>query len=254
MPWSQSDILRLKSLAKRKPFFKDIASEMGRRPGAVLCAAKKYGIKLSRPGKMGEWNLQHSHIREKVMTYFLNHTAEETRKKFGLTESQFKSLQTVAYRMPELSHLRKDKRTKKLWDVKDDLFVLRWSGIQSRSWISEKLGRASKDGSFHSIKDRVRSLNISTKYVNGIPERWVNELFKLYPQSIKTKAGPVSERSNFQFKIVPWVLLYRHVRSNKKIPQHLKDAVRAMSKFQKFIHGTKNETEIIRRIKNAAKK
>jgi len=233
---------------------REISEKVGKTAQDVRWFLNKKGHKpsekLRKLGTIGKWNAKHSHLREKAMTYFLTHSFEETQEKFKLKRSELKSLFTVGYRMPEFAHLRKDKRRKDVWSQKETLFLLRNAGIRDRKWIAEKLRR----GTMHSVKEACYRLHLSSKYVNGIPEKWVNELLpclKLKP--IKTQAGPKSAYCDFQFKIIPWVMLYDLIKYRKKIPEHLRSAIKAMAKFQHMIYDEKNSQVIINQIKRRAR-
>lgn len=239
----------------QKYFYSEIAIKLGKRDGIVRHRAMRLGLpsQPAKKRKIGEWNRKHWHLREKVMRYFLNHSAEQCQKKFNLTQSEFKSLMTVSYRRPEFKHLRKETRTHAPFELKDWLFMLKRCGLHERGWIAKKMGR-SKEGRFHSVKERLRKVGGGTsKFLNGMPLEWATRIwpdtnFKHF--SMKTKAGPRGKGGNdFKFVLVPWVTC--EVYSNKyKTPKHIYRCIRAMSKFQQFIFRKTNAEHIARDMRN----
>ncbi len=200
---------------------------------------------------MAHFNSKHSHLREPVMTYFLTHTWEETRVRFKLTESNLKSLFTVGYCDPKLAHLRKDTRRKDPWTLKEMLFLLQHAGVRDRNWIAKKLNRAGQ----RNIKERMQKWNAATKFLNGMPRKWAVELWGQYavmPPGIKTKAGPTGgvNTGDFRFVIIPWHEAER-LSKTYRTPPKLKACIRAMMRFQEFIHGTKSPAWIRRKLKQA---
>lgn len=178
---------------------------------------------------------KHKHLRRSVMTYFLNHTAQETMKKFKLTESEFKSLCTVSYKMPELKHLRKCKKRRDAWSGREYQFMLQHSGLMPRDWIGKKLKR----GSPVCIKEKLQQLNISSRTLNGITLSQYRSAFGKDPDFyIKTKAGPkggISQSSHF--KIIPWVYLQEELRAQRlRAPKIFVQLVETMSLFQEWIY------------------
>lgn len=246
MSWTKAEIEKLKELAgTRKYFYSEIAQILKKGPNLVRHQARRLGLPKSTR-KMGEWNSKHAHLREAVMKYFVTHSWEDTRKHFGLKSRELKSLFTVAYRDPNLAHLRKDKRRHDGWTLEEKLFLIRHSGIIPRKEISRRLKR----GGFHSIKEELSRLNSNSKFMNGIPLSWYIDIFDRLPDySIKTKAGPTGgKRGNFHFKLVPWVECERQLGKTRVNPVY-RDAIRAMARFQRWIHQTDCDAAIKRRLR-----
>jgi hypothetical protein len=191
---------------------------------------------------------KHAHLREKVMTYFLTHTSEETRVRFGLTQSEIKSLFTVGYRDPRFSHLRKDSRRKDAWTLEETLFLLRHAGIRERGWIAKKINRSTA----RNIKERMQKWGAATKHLNGMPLSWARQFWPndLLESRIHTKAGPSGGTGIWRFQIIPW---HECLRLSRKYPTAVEicAGIRAMVRFQEFIYGTKSSVSIRRHI-NAA--
>lgn len=199
---------------------------------------------------MSHFNSKHSHLREPVMTYFLTHTWEETLKKFKLTQSELKSLFSAGYRDPKLKHLRKDTRRKDPWTLEEMLFLIQNAGIRERAWIAKKLNRAGA----RNIKERMRSWNAATKFLNGMPITWAATLWpnaKL-PAPIRTLAGPTGNNNQFCFRILSWQTC-KSLSMRYPTPPEIRAGIQAMYKFQSFIYRT-NSSAWIRRKINASLK
>lgn len=181
---------------------------------------------------------KHAHIREKVLEYYLTHTAIDTQKKFKLTASEFKSCLTMAYKIESLKHLRKETRRHDAWSSKEYKFLLQNAGLRSREWIAVKLKR----GGELCIKDRLEMLGISSKNLNGITISQFREAFGCDPGFyIQSKAGPKRVlKSGFKntpsyYKIIPWIYLEKEI-SEKRLKTHriFEDLISAMALFQNW--------------------
>jgi hypothetical protein len=175
-------------------------------------------------------------------------------ERFGLTRSEVKSIFTVSYKMPEFAHLRKDTRRRDSWHLDETLFLIRHAGIQPRSWISKKLKR----GGIHSVKEQLYRLNGNSKYMNGIPRGWLLRIMNAgdCPAGIKTKAGPTGcpkRNCDFRFRIVPWTVCEKLIKQHpRRFSPELKHGIRAMAKFQRWIHGVSNVSLRVKRLADAA--
>jgi len=196
---------------------------------------------------------KHKHLRRALLEFYLTHSAKECQKHFGFTESEFNSCLTVAYQTPDLEHLRKDTRRHDSWTVAESVLLLRRSGVQPRVLIAKRLQR----GGVHSVKEQLSRLGTGSKSLNGMPGKWVEAAFPLHTDRlpfIKTLAGPTGGnggRSDFRFVIVPWVALRPLLRC--KIDPMLKQYIRIMSTYQRWIYGGRSAESIVRSIKQFAK-
>lgn len=247
--WPENKEKELTSLVKSGKYtYPEIAEIMGVNRNSIATKARALG--LSNAVYMAR-KTKHAHLREAVLRYFLNHTWEQTRRRFNLTPSELKSIFTVAYRDPKFAHLRKDRRRRDAWTVKETLFMLQHAGIQERKWIAGKLKRGTKE----SVKEQLSRLNSNSKYMNGIPVAWaVRVAPELSNIGIKTKAGPTGgKRGSFRYKIIPWVQVAKLIKG-KPLPADLRLGIEAMATFQRWIHGLKSDRAIIRRIESAARR
>jgi hypothetical protein len=247
--WPRERELELIRLVKsRKYDYHEIARIMGMNRNQVVTKGQALGLKnpvyLMRKTK-------HAHLREPAMRYFVTHTWEETRERFGLTQSELKSLFTVGYRDPKLRHLRKETRRHDAWSLKEKLFLIQHAGIQPRTWIARRLKR----GGAHSVKEELERLQMNSKFVNGMSRKYLLEILGPWdcPKGIKTKAGPSGGgRGDFRFVVVPWTECERlQKRFPRRFTPELKTAIRAMAMFQRWVFGLKDGA-IVRRIEAAA--
>lgn len=231
--WTAHEIDTLVSMIHSGLFTnREIAKRIGRTASGVQLKGKYLG--LTNPCYRIRIT-KHKHLRGPVFRYFLTHTWEETLAKFNLTERSLKSIFNVGYRDPKFAHLRKDTRTKRPWDGTDWLYMIRRAGVRPRSFIGKKLNR----GGARVIKERLKTCNSGTKFLNGMPIRWVRTLWPhLKIEGIKTDAGPAggSGPGNYFFIIVPWIEAYEISLVNRT-PVKVKQCIRVMAKFQRWIHG-----------------
>lgn len=239
--WTDKDQRQLERLVKNENLLgSEIAERIGKKPGAVRYHMQKMGIdvkaRAEKSGKLGQQNVKHKHLQRKVLVYFKTHSFNQTAKQFGLTHVELKSCLTKAYKNPDYTHLRKDFRRHDPWSFEEIMFLLKASGLQPRAWIAKKLKR----GTMHAVKEVVKRLNANTRYMNGLPRQLAEELIGYEIKGFKVKAGPSSGRNlDFRPVIVPWVTLYSEARRSSRVPAHICDAIGAMAKFQKRIHGTR---------------
>lgn len=245
--WSKAQVKQLRELARPKTLFmSEIAVAMGKSPAATRWKMHKLGLSY-KSSRLGTYNAKHAHIREAAFEYFLTHSTDQTREHFGLTKSECRSLFSVGYRMPELSHLRKDTRRRDAWSPEEYLFLLRHAGLRDRDWIAAALKR----GSRHAVKDCAsdRLHGIWTKQMHGLPHKIVAEQLGVPGlKTVQTAAGPISETHSYRYIIVPWVVL---ADSQSKFSVEIRPALRAMSRFQKWIYGTTTTLQTMNRIKKA---
>lgn len=240
--WTQEKIDLVKKRSQDGLLIKDIAKELEISPHAASVTMRKYGIEnTNSKGMMGKWNSKHSHMRRDVMEYFLNHTMPETMLKFRLTKSEFKSLMTVSYKMPELLHLRKDKRQnhRVMWTNTQIKRMLQMCGLRPREVIANEIGR----GNARVIKEKLMHLKVQApKYLNGLSLTLFRSYFQAEPSFfILTDAGPTnvikSHRMSGNFKIIPWVYIQDLIENDEiNPPDLLKNWVKAMSEFQDWFH------------------
>lgn len=237
--WTKAQDQELRTLVARDDlFFVEIAERLSRRAQSVAWRARMLGLKKPAQHRYGKSNSKHVHLRRQAMEYFLTHSFDETAKRFGLTRSELKSLQTVSYKLPELAHLRKDRRTRAPYTFDDWLFIIRAAGVRERGWIGRKLGRSNSDNG-RVIKERLQTIGAASKHLNGMPRTWATALWPgcALPQPIRTKAGPSGNANgSCRFLIIPWVECERLTRIHPT-PQAATSCIRTMAKFQRFIHG-----------------
>lgn len=249
MSWTDEEVSTLKDLASQnKLFMSEIAKELNKDPEVVRWKAHQLGVFSKPKNRMGEWNSKHAHLREKVMKYFTKHTFEETADHFGLTRSELRSLLTVSYKDPKLAHIRKDKRRHDAWTAKELLFLNQHAGIKPRAWIAQKLKR----GTMESVKESLFRLNTGSRYINGLPERIASIIVQGSPVwSFKTAAGAPGPDGNCHIRCVPWVALEREIKG-KRIPSEYRMSIKAMARFQRWIHNSKSDESLIRKLKRMA--
>lgn len=248
--WTEYQVTRLKELCSlNKYFMNEIGERIGKNPQSVRWVAHKLGVWSKPEGRQGEKNIKHKHLQEEVMKYFLTHTLKETEDHFNLTPSNLSSLFTNAYKDSKFKHLRKDRRNHTPWSDRDWIFMVRHSGIMPREWIAKKLKRGE---TYNSVEDALAKFKGLGKYMNGMPVRWAANIFAAeeLAHAIKTRAGPTgcSERgSDFRYLLIPWVTAERLIK-HKELPKEVRIGIEALARFQCFIHGTKCEQTIRRRI------
>lgn len=238
VPWRKDEYDLLGQLIKDGLTNHEIAEIIERPRGAIAIKAQltfggnpNYRIRKTK----------HKHLRLSALKYFMNHTFEETMERFGFTKSELKSCLTVSYvSHPEWAHIRKDKRNHSSWTAKEYRFLLQCSGLQSRDWIAKQMGRGGELG----IKDRLDSLSVSSKSLNGLTISQFRQAFGFDPSfCIHTKAGPKRKakcktNSASFYKIVPWIWLDSEIKKGRlQTVEPMKKIIASMALFQKWVHG-----------------
>jgi hypothetical protein len=216
---------------------------MDKRPASVSWRIKKLGLTPAKQracaARIGRWNVKYADIRKQVMTYFLTHTREETRKRFGLTQSELKSLFTVGYRMLQLKHLRKETRDHSPWTARQLQFLLQHAGLRPRKWILAQLGRGQN---VCTIKERLQALGLASRTLQGLTLSQFREAFGRDPEFyLQTDAGPdggLKSSLPTRWKIIPWVWLDQELKARRlKTAPELRMLVAARAQFQEWIFG-----------------
>lgn len=241
--WTEDEKMRLRELvATGKYTYPEIAIFLGRGKASTLNKGLELGLKNKAYINQ---KTKHKHLREPVMRYFLTHTWEETRVRFGLTRSELKTIFTVSYRDPKLSHLRKDRRRKDPWTIKETLALCQNAGLISRREIARRLNR----GSMHAVKEAASRLNSSTRYLNGIPLN-LAQLIDPQIRGIKTRAGAPGPNGKCHFNLIPWVVLEDVIkRRGCRVPEEIQIGVKALASFQRFIYGETSSAAIVNKMK-----
>lgn len=229
--WTNEELMQLGSLIEAGLTNPEIAKIMNKpRAGVQIKAHRIWGGNSNYMKKI----TKHKHLREPAMRYFLNHTFEQTRKKFKLTESELKSLFTVGYRDEKLKHLRKETRRHDPWSAKEYQKLLCYAGIKPREWI----GKKTKRGGVEAVRGRIEALGLSTKNTNGLTVSQFRTAFGREPfRFIKTDAGPNrGARNASHFKIITWMDMAKWIKSGKlRAPEITRLHIETMAMFQKWI-------------------
>lgn len=222
--------------------YPEIAKKMGMSRAAVISKAAKMG--LINPVYQARQK-KHEHLKEPVMKYFLTHSFEQTQAKFGLSARQLKTLMNCAYRDVRFQHLRKDSRCKEPWTLKEMLFFIQATGLRRHAWIAKKLGR----GTFNATKDRKRKWGISNSQFNGMPKTWARAFWPEAPLEggVLSLAGPGARLKQFQVELIPWHDCLE-LAEKYPTPPEIKVCIRAMTRFQEMIYGTRSKSWIRRKI------
>jgi hypothetical protein len=253
--WTEEQVSMLKRLHSRGTmFYTEMAPLIGKPVQSIRWKAKKLGLVSTQKtlhGRMGKWNAKHAHKRGAVMKYFMTHTWEETREKFGLSHSELKSLFAVSYRMPEFKHLRKETRDRSAWSTKQLQFLLQHAGLRPRKWILEQLGRGKN---VCTIKERMQALGIASRNLQGLTLSQFRQAFGKDPAFyLQTDAGPDGGKEGSRatrWKIIPWVWLDAEIKARRlRTVKELRMLISARAMFQEWIF----EGNALRKMKRICK-
>jgi predicted transcriptional regulator len=181
---------------------------------------------------------KHKHLHEEILKLRLKMSDKEIREKLSLNKSEMKSCLSRAYNDPKLAHLRKDKRRRDSWSSKELRFLFRWSGIISQEEINKHLKRGKNR---IVIKEKLQSLGLCSKNINGLTLNKFKSIFKREPVYVlETHAGsPASKFTDIaRWKIIPWCHV-EEMLNDGVIGQTeaFKTYVKSMALFQKWVHG-----------------
>lgn len=231
---------RIQKLLEQRKSNKEIADILGTSYATVAIFVRRH---------LGgnPYKTKHKHLREPVMKYFLKHTAQETICKFKLTSSEFKSIMTVGYKMPEFAHLRKDTRMKEPYTLKSLLLLFQLSGFVQRDCIAKAIGRSNS----RVIKEKMQNLGLnSTKNMNGITFSQYVDVFGDEPkQFIRTQAGPFNSLRDYFFRLVLWSDIDNWLKDGLIRTDDVMNAyVSAMATFQRWFFKTENIKPKVKRL------
>lgn len=157
---------------------------------------------------------------QKVCDYYINHTLDQTRKKFPSI-----SVRSIIDRY--ISEVKCYK-----WSDKEYLSLVRYSGLVPWSYIAVKLGRqknAARRKYRRVLAGRVNCLphNITKYFVReGCPFFYIR--LDLHSTGLW---------------MCPWFIINKFKKRN--LPKHIKQAIKAMAKFQIWLHGSEENILMI---------
>jgi len=244
--WTDDEIGYLLLLAESGHTLDETAQQLKRTKIQVttkVARLRRHGAKLTFFDSKIKYPIE---LKEQVLKYYQTHSFAETARQFSLKPNELKSLLTRAYGKKELKLYRKDNRCKRKWDTQDLVVMLKLGGLKRRDAIAKQLGRSKSR--HHSVKDRLRELNISSRQINGLTLSQFHAVFGAKPKHfITTKAGPpgrpsVSCKSGCcRWKIIPYVEINRMIKDKElRVSKTLRLAFEAMAMFQRWIWNDKN--------------
>lgn len=247
--WTEHELLRLKALIRAGKTNVEIAKILGRpKSGVQIKSYRYYG---GNPNYM-RLKTKHTHLRRPVLTYFLNHTWDETRDRFGLTNSELKSVFSAGYKMRQFKHLRKETRDHSAWSKAQLVFLLKHAGLRPRKWVAEQIGR----GNQVCIKERLQALGLSSRTLQGITLSQFRLAFGRDPDFyLQTDAGPdggLKTAMPTRWKIIPWVWLDQEIKLGRlKTAKEMRLLISSRAMFQEWIfegNALKKMKRIVREI------
>jgi hypothetical protein len=175
-----------------------------------------------------------------VMGYYAKHGKPATVKRFP--DVNVKSI----IDRPEYYGLKKANRQIR-WTDEQIIEAARMAGLVSPSAQAKYFNRPrAHAGSIKSLW--MKKFKIGGGGVNGMVYWMAKDLVSPNAPYLK----PVGESRNKQpvefRKLLLWVDMHRHVRP--EVPEFIKDAIRTMAEFQKWLHGTKDPRKKILKMIN----
>lgn len=242
--WTENVDSKLRALvAEGKLFNTEIAVLLKKKPSSIGWRIKKLGLARSKDRacaeRIGGWNKKHAHLRLPALRFYQTHSAQETAKRFRLTDREFKSLITATYKKPEWKKYRKETRTHEAWSTKELKFLLQHAGLRPRKWIMAKIGRGNN---VCHIKERMQQLGVSSRTLQGITLSQFRKAFGQEPAFyLQTDAGPDGGPKSAlptRWKIIPWVWLEQELKAKRlKTAKEFRLLVSARATFQEWIFG-----------------
>lgn len=212
--WTEDEYARVRVLIKQGLTTPEIAERIGRPRSGVAIKVQRvcggnpnYRLKITK----------HKHLRVRLLRYYKNHTAIECQKHFGLTQIEFKSCLTVAYKLKSAKHIRKETRDHSPWSADQLKFLLQHAGLRPRQWIVERVGRGK---SIYIVKERLMALGLASRNLQGITLSQFRQAFGKDPDFfLQTDAGPKGLSGVWlkapHWKIVPWVWLDQEIKAKR---------------------------------------
>lgn len=207
-------------------FVKDLAKEVGTSKSNLTRWAKQHGVNINA--------LRYpDHIVQEVCDYYAKHGGPKTQKKYpkirirSIVERYFK----------RLGHEPRQVR----WTADEIIELAKMGGLVSYERQAAYFNRpGANKGSITSAW--AKKFGHGSVYVNGlsmcIAKHYVRSNCPYYKTSFW-------DHHNGARNIALWVDVEKHLRSD--VPDHLRDAIKALAKFQRWLHG-RNVRQSIKRI------
>jgi hypothetical protein len=224
---TREDVLAIKKLAG-KITTKQIAVEIGADKNKVKTIARQHKISLKSFAKH-----QKNPLRTKqVIDFYERYGLQEAKKQFPEIR-----VRSIIERYP---HRRRQEK----WQAKKIIEAVKMSGIVSPGEIAKRLARPRANaGSITSLFQK--RLKIKPTYCNGLPFEMAKKIIKK-EVAIKNRI-----KHDNSINIVPWFVIEKHI--DKRASPIIKECVRAMASFQRWIHQAKNIDLSIKKIARGSK-
>lgn len=241
--FTKQDRDTIRSMIKDGATYPEIARALGRSASTIATEARSLGLSSRKNYFIRRGSYCSKTTLDRIFGLYQSRTRSEVADVTGLSISQVSHALDVGYK--RFGYQIKDKRRHDEWNTEELLTLLRYSGLQERTWIAKKLDR----GTMHSVKEVLTRMSSSSRYLNGLPEKLAVELLNIPLDSVKTSAGAPGPKGNCKTKMVPWVVMSAMIkRHHLKLAPAVIAGIEALSKFQMKVHGCRNEFETAFRV------
>lgn len=226
--WDMIEVSKLRGMfLQGDKTISQIAQEMGRSSASTERKLSRLGLK--RKENEGGNNRYTDDFKKAVSEFYYATNAAETAKKFGVSP---KVIEGILFRMrrnngPILIGKRKNE-----WQLDEVLIVLRYMGLKPLPFIAEKIGKTQS-----ALESYLKRRGFRLHYINGL----IGEDFK---KNFRTTNTLPFVRNLEGDVFIPWVTIEDNL-SKIEADQIQIYVVRAMAKFQRFLHGSKANTNVI---------
>lgn len=201
-----------------------MANELGRSRKSVERKLNRMGLRS--PSR--EAVTYTEEFKATVIAYYYATNRKETCEKFGISDRVIEGFISRKNKRLGLTSVKK----KNEWTTEETLILLRYIGLKSIPFIAMKLDKTES-----AVNSYLKRRGYRLRYVNGLPQSIFEEMFS------RTKELPFMRTVEGEV-FIPWSTFEDNLGSISKGDEFQILIVKAMAKFQRFLHGVRNNTDL----------
>lgn len=223
--WDMVEVSKMRSIfLKDKCTIDELAQKMGRSKKSVERKLNHLGLKRSSE----EYIRYNEDFKETVVAYYYTTNRKETCERFNISENVLEGFLTRRKRKLNITTTTR----KNEWTTDETLYMLRYIGLKPLSYIAQQMGRTES-----ALYSHIRRRGYRLSYVNGLPKELFDKIF--------VRTSDMAFMRNFEGEIfIPWTTFEDNLDKITNGDEFQVIIVRSMAKFQRFLHGAKNNQEI----------
>lgn len=220
--------LRMLFFDEKELTIEQLANKVGRSKSSVEKKLQKMGLRRYPDAHKYKFTEQ---FKRAVTTFYEETNGPETCENFNLTQRQLEGLLRRARNLKGLPPIKIGERRNE-WKVPDILIMLRYLGLKEVSYIADRIDKTES-----AVESYLKRRGFRLHYINGLKQEdfYKNFMVKKTLPFMRNTEGAV---------FIPWVTMEDNL-SELNVDQIQVIVIKAMAKFQRFLHNCKTNSDVI---------